>query len=217
MFQLVGTAPSHPQVNRKRIQKRCIKASKESSSRLHVHTPQGHMRKRPEGDGFDGIECRRRWEGCHSLVKPQSDQLWQEVEGKSELSRREHIEEVRPQNKFRDSAPGGRKDEGQVGIVEGHEDREGSGSSSGVDPMRGVVQGEKFTVNKLKVEELKRVVLLNCGGKNPKPMGHTVKCSEERKNCAMFHIVEIFSMVAVKGNAAARPIHLLATSRSSGV
>ncbi|KAJ7302047.1 hypothetical protein DFH08DRAFT_826928 [Mycena albidolilacea] len=110
-----------------------------------------------------------------------------EVEKKSEFSRREHVEEVRPQNKFHDSAPRGRKDEGQVGIVEGHEDREGSGSSSGVDPMCGVVQGEKFT----KVEELKRVVLLNCGGKNPKPMGHTVKCSEERKNCAMLHIGDI--------------------------
>jgi hypothetical protein len=75
--------------------------------------------------------------------------LWQEAEKKSELSWCEHVEEVQPQNKFCDSAPGGRKDEGQVGIVEGQEDREGSGSSSGVDPMRGVVQGEKFTVNKL--------------------------------------------------------------------
>jgi hypothetical protein len=41
------------------------------------------------------------------------------------------------------------------------------------------------------VEELKHVVLLNCGVKNPKPMGNTVKCSEERKNRAMLHIGDI--------------------------
>ncbi|KAJ7801236.1 hypothetical protein B0H14DRAFT_2615515 [Mycena olivaceomarginata] len=170
MFQLVGTAPSHPQVNCKRIQKRCIEASKELSSRLHVHTLQGHMRKRPEGDGLDGIECRRGWEGCHSLVEPQSDQLWQEAE-KSELSRREHVKEVQPQNKFRDSAPRGRKDEGQVGIVEGHEDREGSGKSGRAQVW----------------------CALELWRKNPKLMGHTVKCSEERKNCVMLHIGDILN------------------------
>ncbi|KAJ7795049.1 hypothetical protein B0H14DRAFT_2621381 [Mycena olivaceomarginata] len=170
------------------------------------------------GDSEHDIRARKftvRW--SHYLANPDIDlrkqavEKGKEEEKKSELSWCEHVEEVRPQNKFCDSAPGRRKDEGQVGIVEGHEDREGSGSSSGVDPMRGVVQGEKFTVNKLarcfqrppQVTAVDRIYspvesgraqaccALELWRKNPKPMGHTVKCSKERKNCVMLHIGDI--------------------------